>query len=89
MPLSDLQYRIEPSADELAKLERLLRTMPGLSKALVHTSASASDPYVKDGAPPSMVLQLYFPEVEDSKPRCHELAISAPLTRTPNFRRSA
>jgi hypothetical protein len=59
------KYRIEPSADELAKLERHLRTMPGLAKALIHTSSSASDPYVKDGAPPSMVLQAYFPEVEE------------------------
>jgi hypothetical protein len=59
------RYRIEPPADELAKLERHLRTMPNLAKGLIHTSSNASDPYVKDGAPPSMVLQLYFPHVHE------------------------
>ncbi len=58
------RYRTEPSPGELAKLERHLRAVPGLAKALIHTSSSANDPYVKDDAPPSIVLQLYFPEVE-------------------------
>jgi hypothetical protein len=55
----------EPSAGEMAKLDGLLRAAPGLGKALVHTAASASDPYVKDGPPPSLVLQLYFAELPD------------------------
>lgn len=59
------KYRTEPSADELAKLQRHLRATPRFTKTLIHTSSSASDPYVKDGVPPSMVLQLYFPEVHE------------------------
>jgi hypothetical protein len=63
----------EPAEAELAQLERHLRRTPNLSRALIHTSSGADDPYVKDEAPPSLVLQLYFSEV-------HEL--EATLSRT-------
>ncbi len=53
-------FDTEPAAAETAKLDRLLRAAPNLHKALVHTPATTSDPYVKDGPPPSLVLQLYF-----------------------------
>jgi hypothetical protein len=59
------RFDTEPAADEMAKLERLLCSAPRLEKALVHSPASASDPYVKDGAPPSLVLQLYFAELPE------------------------
>src|ERR1700683_1162898 len=52
-------------AAELHKLDGLLRATPKLQKALVHTSSSAEDPYVKDGPPPSLVLQLYFTELRE------------------------
>jgi hypothetical protein len=55
----------EPAAAELAKLDRLLRATPHLRKALVHAPASATDPYVKDGPSPSLVLQLYFASLPD------------------------
>src|SRR6202050_433729 len=48
------------TATELARLTALVRAMPKLAKALLHTPASTSDPYVKDGPSPSLVLQLYF-----------------------------
>jgi hypothetical protein len=54
-------------AAELDKLDGVLRATPKLQKALVHTSSSAEDPYVKDGPSPLLVLQLYFdqlPELE-------------------------
>src|ERR1700739_4709957 len=50
------RFDTELAAGEMAKLDRLLRSTPKLEKALVHTPASASDPYVKDGAPPTLVL---------------------------------
>jgi hypothetical protein len=50
-------------ATELAQLTGLLRATPKLAKALLHTPASADDPYVKDGPSPSLVLQLYFDEL--------------------------
>lgn len=53
------------SAGESAKLDRLTRSTPKLAKALLHTPASTSDPYVKDGPSPSLVLQLYFDELPD------------------------
>jgi hypothetical protein len=52
-----------PTTTEMAKLNGLLGATPGLLKALVHTPAATSDPYVKDGPPPSLVLQLYFAEL--------------------------
>jgi hypothetical protein len=53
------------AADELAQLTGFLRATPKLTKALLHTPASTSDPYVKDRASPSLVLQLYFAELAD------------------------
>jgi hypothetical protein len=53
------------AADELAQLTGFLRAAPKLAKALLHTPASTSDPYVKDGLSPSLVLQLYFAELPD------------------------
>ena len=53
---------------ELASSELpALGAMPGLEAALMHTAASAHDPYLNDGASPPLVLQLYFaslPELE-------------------------
>lgn len=42
-----------------------LRATPGLVRALVHTPASASDPFLDDGAPPILTLQLYFDSLAD------------------------
>ncbi len=52
-------------AAELDKLDGVLQATPKLAKALVHTSSSAEDPYVKDGPSPSLVLQLYFATLPD------------------------
>jgi len=60
-----LRFDTETAAAETAKLDRLLRAFPNLNRALVHTPASASDPYVKDGPSPSLVLQLYFDEMSE------------------------
>ncbi|HEY2535281.1 MAG TPA: hypothetical protein VGJ20_46555 [Xanthobacteraceae bacterium] len=54
---------VAPPASEMAKLDDLLRTAPRLVKALLHSPASTCDPYVDDGPPPSLVLQLYFAEL--------------------------
>ena len=66
---------------EVAQLERHLRITPKLSKALIHTSSGADDPYVKDEAPPSMVLQLYFPEVHELEAAL-SLTFSSPIAHT-------
>ncbi len=59
------RFAAESAAGETAKLDRLLRSAPKLKKALVHSPAVASDPYVKDGASPALVLQLYFAELPE------------------------
>ena len=53
------------SDGDIATLCGLLKTLPKLAKALVHTSSAASDPYVKDEGPPDLVLQLYFATLPD------------------------
>jgi hypothetical protein len=63
--LLSFKFHDKPSAGELTKLDGLLRSTPGLLKALVHSPTSTSDPYVKDGPSPSLVLQLYFTELAD------------------------
>ena len=55
----------DPAAAELARLAEFVRATPKLAKALLHTPASTSDPYVEDGPAPSLVLQLYFAELPD------------------------
>ncbi len=42
-----------------------LGAMPGLEAALMHTPAQANDPFLNDGAPPRLVLQLYFASLPD------------------------
>lgn len=54
----------DPSAAELAALSALLAATPGMSKALLYTSASTHDPYLDDGKPPSLVIQTYFSELQ-------------------------
>jgi hypothetical protein len=49
--------------ETMAKLNAFLRATPLLAQALVHTPARASDPYLDDGPPPQLVLQLYFAEL--------------------------
>ncbi len=48
---------------EQPALMRTLETQPGLEHGLVHTAAQARDPFLNDGAPPALVLQLYFSEL--------------------------
>jgi hypothetical protein len=45
---------------EHARLDAVLRGVPGLVRALVHTPAHAHDPMLHDGPPPQLALQLYF-----------------------------
>ena len=41
-----------------------LSAVPGASSVLQHTPASTSDPYLDDGPPPPLALQVFFPAVE-------------------------
>lgn len=49
-------------ADKSAVTE-IVATTPGLARALVFTPEVTHDPYLHDGVPPLLALQLYFPEI--------------------------
>ena len=51
------------SAEDLTSLAALLATVPAASRALIHTPAQTHDPYLDDGRPPALALQLYFASV--------------------------
>jgi hypothetical protein len=53
------------SNGEAAKLDGLLRAVPKLAKALIHTRSEADDPYLKDESPPALAMQLYFDDLAD------------------------
>lgn len=48
---------------DAAGVARKLRELRAGERNLVHTAARARDPYLRDGAPPAIVLQLYFAEL--------------------------
>jgi hypothetical protein len=51
------------SQGELVSLANFLAATPDLRQALIFTPSSTSDPYLDDGAPPQLVLQLYFDDI--------------------------
>lgn len=48
---------------ELARVAAIAGSLPGLEKSLVFTPQRAHDPYLDDGPPPILGLQLYFAEI--------------------------
>jgi hypothetical protein len=51
------------SNDELTWLRRFVADTPGLRQGLIFTPSTTSDPYLHDGAPPVLGLQLYFDDI--------------------------
>ena len=52
-----------PGAD-VDRIGSVLRSAPGMTKALMFTPAKAHDPFLDDGAPPALVLECYFSSIE-------------------------
>jgi hypothetical protein len=48
---------------DLAWLADVIAATPGLQQGLIFTPSSTSDPYLDDGAPPQLALQLYFDDI--------------------------
>jgi hypothetical protein len=48
---------------ELAWLADFLAVTPDLRQALIYTPSRASDPYLDDGPPPQLAMQLYFDDI--------------------------
>ena len=49
--------------DDLAVIRRIVAATPGLQQALLYQPEHASDPYLDDGAPPLLGLQLDFADI--------------------------
>jgi hypothetical protein len=55
--------RSSVSEPDMAWLGRFIAATPDLQQALIFTPASTSDPYLDDGPPPRLALQLYFDDI--------------------------
>jgi len=53
------------SSHELERLTELIARTPGLANGLIYTPSTTSDPYLNDGPPPVLGLQLNFSEIAD------------------------
>lgn len=60
----------ELQAADHASLAGLLAALPGLSRALIHTPSTTSDPYLNDGPPPALVVETYFPTIATLEAAC-------------------
>jgi hypothetical protein len=56
-------HGLRVSDADVAWLVRFLAATPGLQQALIHSPSSTSDPYLDDGPPPQLGLQLYFYDI--------------------------
>jgi hypothetical protein len=59
---------------ELNWLADAIAPVPGLAEGLLFTPATTHDPYLNDGPPPALALQLYFERIE-----ALEAALDGPL----------
>jgi hypothetical protein len=64
------QVRISDA--DLSWLARFVAATPGLRQGVIYTPSSTSDPYLDDGPPPALGLQLYFDDIA-----AMELAVAA------------
>jgi hypothetical protein len=51
------------AAPDLAWLADVIAATPALQRGLIFTPANTSDPYLDDGPPPQLALQLYFDDI--------------------------
>jgi hypothetical protein len=49
---------------ELSWLTEIFAATPGVTEALLFTPSTTHDPYLNDGQPPALALQLYFDGIE-------------------------
>jgi hypothetical protein len=68
------------SSPDFARLADVIAVTPGLRQGIIYTPSSTSDPYLNDGPPPELALQLYFDDIVElevaiaSGGHLHELA---------------
>jgi hypothetical protein len=79
-------------AEDLRSLEQLLTATPGLARGLIYTPARTHDPYLDDGRPPALALQLYFLDIaalEAAVARDGHLAVLSAPDALPSLRGAA
>jgi hypothetical protein len=54
------RHNTAASDADLVWLARFIAATPGLRQGLIYTPSATSDPYLDDGPPPALGLQLYF-----------------------------
>jgi len=59
------RHHAEASPLELERLADIIARTPGLANGLIFTPSTTSDPYLNDGAPPVLGLQLDFADIAD------------------------
>ena len=59
------RHDAEVPPPELERLATAVARTRGLADALIYTPSSTSDPYLNDGAPPALGLQLNFIDIAD------------------------
>ena len=57
------QMNVQVSDGEIAWLSEVVAATPGLRDARIFTAGNTTDPYLDDGPPPRLGLQLYFDDV--------------------------
>ena len=58
-----VEFRSDGVVAESDQLADMLAGIDGLASSLVHTPSTTLDPYLNDGAPPALALQLYFTDI--------------------------
>jgi hypothetical protein len=66
------RHAVVPSDADPRWLARFVEATPGLRQVVIYTPSSTSDPYLDDGPPPALGLQLYFDDIA-----AMELAVAA------------
>ena len=77
------------SATDVARIARLVARPPNLTKALLFTPSATHDPYLNDGPPPALALQLYFDRVEDLEAALAADGPLSPLVSLPSLEGAA
>jgi hypothetical protein len=79
-------------AGDLQWLRQSLMATPGLVRGLIYTPAQTHDPYLDDGRPPALAVQLYFADIgalEAALARAGDLQTLAAPDALPSLRGAA
>jgi hypothetical protein len=72
-----------------ARIEPVLAATPAVARVLIHTPASTRDPYLDDGRPPVLALQLYFVDLAGLDAAQRHLQVLATPDALPSLRGAA